>query len=215
MTNPWTIHDLTAITQQALQAADYQGQTSGRVRSTPDSRTIRYYTTLGLLDPPLEMHGRTAIYGQRHVLQIAAIKRLQADGLSLAAVQRQLPGATSQQLTAWAGLPADFWENLTESPSPTSAEPAEADAPAPDNTAESARQPDFWQQPPATASTQAEENTDTKLQPAAQLTPAAVIRLAPEMALTLEGAAAQKLTPEKLTAITPLLQQLVEKISQD
>jgi hypothetical protein len=39
------------------------------VRVRPDVRTIRYYGTLGLIDPPPEMTGRSARYGGRHLLQ--------------------------------------------------------------------------------------------------------------------------------------------------
>ena len=64
----------------------------------PDLRTIRYYTTLGLLDRPAAMRGRTALYGPRHLLQLVAIKRLQARGLSLAAVQERVVGLSDAAL---------------------------------------------------------------------------------------------------------------------
>ena len=86
---------------------------SGRVRDVPDLRTIRYYTTLGLLDRPAAMRGRTALYGSRHLLQLAAIKRLQARGLSLAAVQERVVGISDASLrrlvaAAAATAKADF-----------------------------------------------------------------------------------------------------------
>jgi DNA-binding transcriptional MerR regulator len=108
MTKPialWTIADLTAQAALAL-SADYEGSANGRVRDVPDRRTIRYYTTLGLLDRPAEMRGRTALYGKRHLLQLVAIKRLQARGLSLAEIQQQLLGATGTVLQRLAQLPA-------------------------------------------------------------------------------------------------------------
>jgi len=80
----WTLTELSAQVDSAL-AVDYSGQANGRVREVPDMRTIRYYTTRGLLDPPAQMRGRTALYGKRHLLQLVAIKRLQAKGL------RQVP----------------------------------------------------------------------------------------------------------------------------
>ncbi|HWT85302.1 MAG TPA: MerR family transcriptional regulator, partial [Myxococcales bacterium] len=49
----------------------------GRVSAAPDSRTVRYYTTLGLLDRPT-IEARQARYGERHLLQLLAIKALQA-----------------------------------------------------------------------------------------------------------------------------------------
>jgi hypothetical protein len=44
------------------------------------------------------MRGRTALYGHRHLLQLVAIKKLQARGLSLAQVQEQLLGASDETL---------------------------------------------------------------------------------------------------------------------
>src|SRR4051812_21950447 len=96
--NPlWTLDELCGQVARAL-AGDYAGQASGRVRDVPDRRTIRYYTTLGLIDRPATMRGRTALYGVRHVLQLAAVKRLQAEGLSLAEVQARLVGRTDAAL---------------------------------------------------------------------------------------------------------------------
>src|SRR5271168_5531128 len=89
----WTIDELGSRVALAL-SVDYDGQVSGRVRHVPDRRTIRYYTTLGLIDRPLEMRGRTALYGRRHLLQLVAIKRLQAQGQTIADLQRELLGLT-------------------------------------------------------------------------------------------------------------------------
>src|SRR5260370_21748922 len=88
---PMTLEALAARVALAL-AADYAGQASGGVRDVPDARTIRYYTTLGLIDRPAAMRGRTALYGRRHLLQLVAIKRLQGRGAALAEVQERLVG---------------------------------------------------------------------------------------------------------------------------
>lgn len=100
----WTIDELSAAVADAL-AVDYAGPPSGRVREVPDRRTIRWYTTIGLLDRPAAMRGRTALYGRRHLLQLVAIKRLQAAGRSLADVQQVLLGATNRTLTRIARIP--------------------------------------------------------------------------------------------------------------
>lgn len=120
----WTIDELAAQVTLAL-AEGYEGQASGRVRDVPDRRAIRYYTTLGLLDRPAEMRGRTAFYGRRHLLQIVAIKRLQSRGLSLVQIQQELLGQTDAALARIARLPPD-----RETPSPS-------------------RSADFWKQAPA------------------------------------------------------------------
>ncbi len=102
--------DLRTLVARALQAGSYRPAESKRVRAVPDMRTIRYYTTLGLIDRPTEMIGRTAMYSEIHVLQLVAIKRLQAEHQTLSDIQTQLFGATPKQLRAVARLPADFWE---------------------------------------------------------------------------------------------------------
>src|SRR5579872_4529428 len=103
----WTLDELCSQVALAL-AVDYTGANNGRVRDVPDRRTIRYYTTLGLIDRPAAMRGRTALYGRRHLLQLSAIKRLQARGLALADVQARLLGLTPAALEELAALPADF-----------------------------------------------------------------------------------------------------------
>src|SRR5262245_59248242 len=100
----WTLDELSAQVALAL-ASGYAGQANGRVREVPDRRTIRYYTTLGLMDRPADVHGRMALYGARHLLQVVAIKRLQARGLSLAEIQSRLVGLTDSALRELARLP--------------------------------------------------------------------------------------------------------------
>lgn len=72
-------------------------QQDARVSAVPDGRTIRYYTTLGLLDRP-QMVGRQAKYGKRHVLQLLAVKALQAQALPLAEIQARLYGLSDEEL---------------------------------------------------------------------------------------------------------------------
>ena len=71
----------------------------GRVSDAPDARTVRYYTTLGLLDRP-RIEGRQARYAERHLLQLLAIKALQAFDLPLAEIQQRLYGRSDAELKA-------------------------------------------------------------------------------------------------------------------
>jgi len=126
----WTLDELTARIGLAL-GADGPRQASGRVRDVPDQRTIRYYATLGLVDPPAGYRGRTALYHERHLWQLVAIKRLQARGLSLTEVQKRLLGLTDAALRKLADVPAEDGE-IAAAGDPTSeeepfwkAEPAE------------------------------------------------------------------------------------------
>src|SRR5688572_31550630 len=100
----WTLDELVARVSAALEAADYPGAPNGRVREVPDRRAIRWYTTIGLLDRPDGMRGRSALYGPRHLAQLVAIKRRQAQGRSLAQIQAELVGATDTVVYGIAGL---------------------------------------------------------------------------------------------------------------
>jgi hypothetical protein len=98
-----TLDELTELVGDAL-AVDYRGAPTGRVRDVPDRRVIRWYVTRGLVDRPVASRGRTALYGHRHLLQLVAIKRRQADGRSLAEIQAELTGVTDDVLAEIARL---------------------------------------------------------------------------------------------------------------
>ena len=105
MERTWTITELAERAVEAL-AAGESVRVNGRVRDMPNERLIRWYTTIGLVDPPLGRRGRTALYGMRHLLQLVAVKRRQAEGRSLAEIQAELAGATDHRLSEIARLPA-------------------------------------------------------------------------------------------------------------
>jgi DNA-binding transcriptional MerR regulator len=105
----WTIAELGRKVADALATTGYEGPANGQVRAVPNERSIRYYTTLGLLDRPVEIRGRTALYGPRHLMQLVAIKRLQAQGHSLAEVQAMLAGASQRKLARIADVPRAVW----------------------------------------------------------------------------------------------------------
>jgi DNA-binding transcriptional MerR regulator len=92
--------DLDALVEVAghLIASGSVDQGDARVASRPDGRTVRYYQTLGLVSRPVRYDGRQAVYGFRHLLEVVAIKMLQAQGMSLAQVQRALAGTPSDRL---------------------------------------------------------------------------------------------------------------------
>ena len=102
----WTIIELAEHAAAAL-TADGSAQVSGRVRDLPNARLIRWYSTIGLVDPPLGRRGRTALYGPRHLLQLVAVKRRQAAGRSIAEIQLELAAATDATLERIAALPTD------------------------------------------------------------------------------------------------------------
>lgn len=125
----WTLEQLSDRVADLL-ADGYQGQSNGRVRELPNGRTIRWYTTIGLVDRPSATRGRVALYGPRHALQLAAIKQLQARGMTLAEVQERLLGISDEDLAGIARTRIDvipvpagvdirvdqFWRHQHEQP---------------------------------------------------------------------------------------------------
>ncbi|MET9800483.1 MerR family transcriptional regulator [Streptomyces sp. NPDC006368] len=53
-------------------------------------RTIRFYSTRGLLPPPVIGPRRVGHYGPEHLLRLALIEELQHQGMTLAAIERYL-----------------------------------------------------------------------------------------------------------------------------
>jgi hypothetical protein len=146
----WTLDELVRRAAAALAGPAYAGSPNGRVRDVPDRRTVRWYSTIGLVDRPAAMRGRTALYGERHLLQIVAVKRLQARGHSLADVQAELAGATDTTLRRVAALPADV---------------AAAEVPAP----QPAPRPRFWADRPAAPADTVTVRTAVRLPGGAEL----------------------------------------------
>jgi DNA-binding transcriptional MerR regulator len=111
MQESWTIAELAELAAETLAATDPAGPPSGparadgRIRDVPNERLVRWYATVGLVDPPLSRRGRVARYGRRHLLQLVAVKRRQAEGRSLAEIQAELTGATDDTLAAVARVP--------------------------------------------------------------------------------------------------------------
>jgi DNA-binding transcriptional MerR regulator len=137
----WTIDELAARVAAAL-GDGYSGAPNGRVRDLPDARAIRWYATIGLVDRPGAMRGRTALYGPRHLLQLVAVKRRQAQGRRIAEIQQELAGAGDAALRAIADLPDDLPAPVAEQPTRPArfwaerpAAPQPAAAPAVDRTA--------------------------------------------------------------------------------
>ena len=142
----WTQEELVQRVAAALAGAAYPGAPNGRIRDVPDRRTVRWYSTIGLVDRPSDMRGRTALYGQRHLLQIVAVKRLQAQGLSIAEIQAELVGATNATLRRVAAVDDEVRAAKPGEHSPGRRAVEELAGEAPPRTRRR-----FWSDPPATA----------------------------------------------------------------
>src|SRR6476620_8048531 len=100
-----TLEQLADEVAYSLEYYDLLGvHSDSRVAPVPDARTIRYYTTLGLIDRP-RVEGRQAKYGKRQLLQLLAIKALQSHGLPLSEIQSRIYGRSEAELESMlAGL---------------------------------------------------------------------------------------------------------------
>ncbi len=181
--NLWTIAELAAEVAATLSEAEVD-QSSGRVTEVPSTRTIRYYTTHGLLDGPAEFRGRTALYGRRHLLQLVAIKRLQARGTALTEVQSRVIGASEDELAALAEV-VPIEGDVARRPEPAR------------------RREEFWAQPVAEAA----ETASAPLPREIESVPA--VRLADGIALVLHGAQ-RGLYPDDLEAIRVAAEPLIK-----
>jgi hypothetical protein len=68
---------------------------SGQAAENLSERSLRYYRTLGLLDGPQAGEGT---YGERHFLQLAALRALQSRGMPLRRIQELLYGRDNANL---------------------------------------------------------------------------------------------------------------------
>lgn len=65
-------------------------QSRYKVVDIPDSRTIRYYISQGLVPKPLNYQGGRANYGGEHILSLLFIKKMQAEHYSLRQIKQAL-----------------------------------------------------------------------------------------------------------------------------
>src|SRR3954454_22673960 len=184
----WTLDELVDRVGQAL-ATQYPGPPNNRIRDLPDRRAVRWDTTLGLVDRPAAMRGRTALYDGHHLLQLVALKRRQAAGRTLAQIQAELTGATDTELAAVAAVPEDLLREDTTGESDT--EPARAR---------------FWADPPA-APESALVRPSPPLAPEREpdVVPLAAVALAGGAVLLLPGTPAPGDYAELAAAARPLL----------
>jgi DNA-binding transcriptional MerR regulator len=73
-------------------------QPSERVAETVNERALRYYISEGLIDRPSDREGNAALYSYRHLLQILAVKKLQASYLPVKRIREIVPESTDEEL---------------------------------------------------------------------------------------------------------------------
>jgi DNA-binding transcriptional MerR regulator len=81
-------------------------------------RTVRFYSTKGLLPPPVIGPRRVGHYSQEHLARLALIEELQRQGMTLAAIERYLqqlpPGLSAQDLAIHRAVVASWAPDAAE-----------------------------------------------------------------------------------------------------
>ncbi|MFI6034599.1 MerR family transcriptional regulator [Streptomyces sp. NPDC051315] len=81
-------------------------------------RTVRFYSTRGLLPPPVIGPRRVGHYGPEHLARLALIEELQRQGMTLAAIERYLnqlpPGLDAQDLAIHRAVVASWAPETVE-----------------------------------------------------------------------------------------------------
>src|SRR5271168_1975255 len=94
----YTLEELANVVQEWCDKhgiSPANGQAAGEI----SERTIRYYRTLGLLDAPLGSYVKT--FGDKHRLQLIAIRVYQAQGIPLRKIREELYGKSLEDLLAF------------------------------------------------------------------------------------------------------------------
>ena len=95
MNEHWTILELAEAVNAWCRDRRLE-PANGQTASELSARTLHYYRSSGLLDAPESGAGRG--YGRRHLLQLKAIRVLQAQGLPLSRIQQLLFGRSDAEL---------------------------------------------------------------------------------------------------------------------
>lgn len=88
-----------ALLPHYLPEGEPHSGSSSRFKEQLNERLVRHYATLGLLGAP-EKAGRENRYGYRHLVQILALRRLQAEGHNTRTIEGLLQGRSEEELTA-------------------------------------------------------------------------------------------------------------------
>jgi DNA-binding transcriptional MerR regulator len=94
-----SLETLADLANRALESADLAIDDK-RTAERLDGRTIRFYQSLAIIPKPSQYSGRRACYDRQHLIRTIAAKQLQSEGYSLAQIQSELPGRSSDELLA-------------------------------------------------------------------------------------------------------------------
>lgn len=104
-------------------------QERGTVSEVPDERTLRYYLGEGLVSPAEDKQGTASVFGYRHLLQLLAVKKLQAEHLPIRKIRELVERREVRDLERLLGIEGgavsknealSYLEKLLTKPQPAS-----------------------------------------------------------------------------------------------
>ena len=95
MSSEFTLEELARAVQDWCEQ-HHVFPANGQAAEAITERNIRYYRTLGLLDPPFGNYTKT--FSEKHRLQLIAIRSYQAQGLPLRKIRDELYGKSLDDL---------------------------------------------------------------------------------------------------------------------
>lgn len=106
--------EFAAVCERVMSKLDLE-QVRGTVTSVPDERTIRYYLAEGLIQSSEERQGTASVFGYLQVLQLVAVKKLQAEHLAIRKIRELVYGKNEQELEALLGVGAQSGKRTSDS----------------------------------------------------------------------------------------------------
>jgi len=106
--------EFAAVCERVMSELDLE-QIRGTVTSVPDERTIRYYLAEGLIQSSEERQGTASVFGYLQVLQLVAVKKLQAEHLPIRKIRELVDGKNEQELETLLGVGAQSGSRANDS----------------------------------------------------------------------------------------------------
>jgi DNA-binding transcriptional MerR regulator len=105
--------EFAAVCERVMSQLDLE-QVRGTVTSVPDERTIRYYLNEGLIQTVDEKQGTSSVFGYLQLLQLVAVKKLQAEHLPIRKIRELVAGKNEQELESLVGVAGQSGKRASE-----------------------------------------------------------------------------------------------------
>jgi len=95
--------EFAIVCERVVSGLDLE-QERGTVTTVPDERTIRYYIAEGLIQATDEKQGTSSVFSYLNLLQLVAVKKLQAEHLPIRKIREVVAGKSEQEMETLLGI---------------------------------------------------------------------------------------------------------------